>query len=216
MKDILLIGGGGHALNIIDLLLNEQDIYSPIGYLDKVEGKPILGVPYLGNDSLINEIRLKGINYAFPAIGFGKNTNNNIRVKIFNDLKLKGFEIPNLISKFAIVRSETSIGKGVLVQAGTVLDTKCTIGNNVALGFNVLVGHNSVISDHTFISGGVTLNGGVLVGEGSFLGMGSILYKNCGSWSKVSPGTVCMRNVPDNKIAFGNPIKFFPNIQKNF
>ena len=35
MKNILLIGGGGHASNIIDLILNEQEEYNPIGYVDK-------------------------------------------------------------------------------------------------------------------------------------------------------------------------------------
>ena len=104
-------------------------------------------------------------------------------------------------------------GEGVLVQAGSVIDTKCIIGNNVVFGFNVLAGHNSNISDHAFLAGGVILNGGVNIGFGSFLGMGSILYKDCGSWSKISPGTVCLKEIPDKKIVFGNPIKLFPNIQ---
>ena len=83
MKNILLIGGGGHASNIIDLILNEQEEYNPIGYLDKKKGPSLLGVPWLGDDSSIKEIRLSGIEYAFPAIGFGKNTNNSFRASIF-------------------------------------------------------------------------------------------------------------------------------------
>ena len=213
MKNILLIGGGGHASNIIDLILNEQEEYKPIGYIDKKKGPPLLGVPWLGDDSSINEIRLSGVKYAFPAIGFGKNTNNNFRASIFQSLKLNNFKIPNLISKYAVVRSEVKLGEGILVQAGTVIDTRCVVGNNVAFGFNVLAGHNSNISDHVFLAGGAILNGGVNIGVGSFLGMGSILYKDCGSWSKISPGTVCLKEIPDKKIVFGNPIKLFPNIQ---
>ena len=213
MKDILLIGGGGHASNIIDLILNEQEEYKPIGYIDKKKGPPLLGVPWLGDDSSIKKLRLSGVEYGFPAIGFGKNTNNNFRAKIFQNLKENNYIIPNLVSKHAIIRSEVKLGEGVLVQAGSVIDTKSVIGNNVAFGFNVLVGHNSIINDHVFFAGGVILNGGVTIGVGSFLGMGSILYRDCGSWSKISPGTVCMKKIPDKKIVFGNPIKLFPNIQ---
>ena len=213
MKNILLIGGGGHASNIIDLILNEQEEYKVIGYIDKKKGPPILGVPWLGDDSSLKDFRKSGVEYGFPAIGFGKNTNNNFRKSIYQNLKLNNFKIPNLISKHAIIRSEVIMGEGVLVQAGSVIDTKCIIGNNVAFGFNVLAGHNSNISDHVFLAGGVILNGGVNIGLGSFLGMGSILYKDCGSWSKISPGTVCMKEIPDKKIVFGNPIKLFPNIQ---
>ena len=71
MKNILLIGGGGHASNIIDLILNEQEEFKPIGYIDKKKGPPLLGVPWLGDDSSINEIRLSGVKYAFCG-GFGK------------------------------------------------------------------------------------------------------------------------------------------------
>ena len=170
MKNILLIGGGGHASNIIDLILNEQEEYKVIGYIDKKEGPPILGVPWLGNDSSIKNLRKNGVEYGFPAIGFGKNTNNNFRKSIYQNLKLNNFKIPNLISKYAIIRSEVRMGEGVLVQAGSVIDTKSVIGNNVAFGFNVLAGHNSYIADHVFLAGGVILNGGVNIGLGSFLG----------------------------------------------
>jgi UDP-perosamine 4-acetyltransferase len=213
MKKILLIGGGGHAANIIDLLLNEQDTFTPIGYLDKKKGNPILGVPWIGDDQCIKEIKSNGVNYAFPAIGFGKNTNNKLRCLIYENLKSENFIIPNLISKYSIVRSEVNFGEGILIQAGSIIDTKSKIDNNVAIGFNVLVSHDAHIMNHAFLSGNVTLNGGVKIGEGSFLGMGSILYKNCGAWSKVAPGTVCMKEIPNKKIAFGDPIKFFPNVQ---
>ena len=41
MKKILIIGAGGQALNVIDILLNEQDIFKPVGIIDnkKKNGK---------------------------------------------------------------------------------------------------------------------------------------------------------------------------------
>ena len=48
MKPILIFGGGGTALNVIDLLLNEQKIFYPVGYIDIKRGPKILNIPYLG------------------------------------------------------------------------------------------------------------------------------------------------------------------------
>ena len=88
------------------------------------------------------------------------------------------------------------MGEGVLVQAGSVIDTKCIIGNNVAFGFNVLAGHNSNIVI-MFFGRRCDIEWWRKYRLGFILGMGSILYKDCGSWSKISPGTVCMKEIPD-------------------
>ena len=36
------------TLNVIDLLLNEQKIFYPVGYIDIKRGPKILNIPYLG------------------------------------------------------------------------------------------------------------------------------------------------------------------------
>ncbi|PCI27245.1 MAG: hypothetical protein COB67_08990, partial [SAR324 cluster bacterium] len=184
-----------------------------IGILDPSSSEDVLGVPIIGGDEKLSELRSQGVKYAFPAVGFGERTNNSFRQKIFNKIKEEGFEIPNLISSKAFVRSEVKMGVGNLIQAGSVIDTRAELGDNIAIGFNVLIGHNCVIENHVTFSGGVILNGGVRVGEGTFLGMGSILYRDSGKWSKISPGTACLEPVPEKKIAFGNPVRFLPNIQ---
>ena len=211
-KKILVLGAGGHALDVIDLLLNEQDEFEPIGVLDPKATGSILGVPVLGDDRLLVTFK-KDVNYAFPAIGFGSGVNNTLRQKVFKNIQEEGFIVPNLISSKAFVRSGVTMGVGNCIQAGCIIDTQASLGDNIAFGFNVLVGHGCRVGSHVTLSGGVIFNGGVSVGEGSFLGMGCILYKNIGSWSKVSPGAVCMEEVADRMVAFGNPARCMPNLQ---
>ena len=45
MKPILIFGGGGTALNVIDLLLNEQKKFYPVGYIDVKRGPKLLNIP---------------------------------------------------------------------------------------------------------------------------------------------------------------------------
>ena len=48
MEKIVVLGGGGHASNVIDLILNEQEVFEVIGVLDHSAKDDILGIPVLG------------------------------------------------------------------------------------------------------------------------------------------------------------------------
>ena len=46
---IILLGAGGHALNVIELLLREQNLFEPIGILDpNPKREHVAGVPIIG------------------------------------------------------------------------------------------------------------------------------------------------------------------------
>ena len=57
MKDIVLIGGGGHCRAIIDVL-EQEGRFNIIGIIDKPEllGKTVLGYEIIGNDSELNNL----------------------------------------------------------------------------------------------------------------------------------------------------------------
>ena len=188
MNKILIMGAGGTCLNVVDLLLNEQNHFTPVGVIDPNAKGDILGVPVLGNDELLLNIKKElGIKYIFPAVGFGKNVNNMLRKELYIKAKDYGFIIPNLISNKAFVRSGVVMGEGNLIQAGSILDTKCILGNNISIGLNVAIGHQSEIKNHVTIAGSVNINGSTIIGEGTFLGMNCSVYKNIGSWCKSVP-----------------------------
>jgi len=215
MKPILIFGGGGTALNVIDLILNEQKFFKPIGYVDIKKGKPILNVPYLGNYKVVDKLKKKFKNlYGFAAIGFGKNKDCRERRLVFNFLKKKKIKIASLISNKAFIRSNVKILEGVLIQAGSVIDTYCTIGKNVHIGINNAIGHRVKISNHCNITGSVNIAGDLKIGEGVFLGMNSTINKSIGEWSKISAGTVCLYNVPKYTFAYTPPAKQLKIIKK--
>ena len=103
MKKILILGGGEHAINIIELLLNEQTMFDPIGILDIDKKNSIQGVPILGGDELLPEMKAKKIEYAFPAVGWGQDTNSNLRMKLYSKIINFGFNVPNLFSSRAVL-----------------------------------------------------------------------------------------------------------------
>jgi UDP-perosamine 4-acetyltransferase len=73
---VVVVGAGGHAKVIIDLL-RESDRYRPIGCTDPQPEKIANGVSRLGDDSALPRIRADGVAHAFVALG-----DNVIRAKL--------------------------------------------------------------------------------------------------------------------------------------
>ena len=96
MKNIILIGGGGHAFSCIDVIEKEKK-YKIIGIVDKKLkiGKKILNYKIIGKDQNLKDLRKKA-DYAFVTVGqIGL---SEIRKNIFLNLKKLGFKLPSIIS----------------------------------------------------------------------------------------------------------------------
>ncbi|MDR1366224.1 MAG: hypothetical protein LBJ03_04055 [Holosporales bacterium] len=61
MKDLALIGGGGHCRSCIDVIEHEGK-FRILGILDKnlKIGTPVLGYSIIGDDSRIQELAMEG------------------------------------------------------------------------------------------------------------------------------------------------------------
>ena len=214
MKDkIIICGGGSQSMAVIDIILENKDLYDFIGIVDlKKNRNYYLNSPFIGNDNILPKLNKEGIKFAFPAIGFGDGVNNSLRKKIYNNLIRIGFKIPNLISKHAIIKNGSKLGKGNLIQAGSIIDNNCTLKNNISIGLNVTIGHNSIISNHVTLSGGVITNGGTKIGEETFVGMGAVIYKDIGKNCKIAPNVTILEKTKNSEIVFnGSKNKKFKN-----
>ena len=200
---ILICGGGSQSMAVIDIIYENKDYYDLVGVVDiKRNKKYYLDIPFIGYDKNLNQLFKEGIKYAFPAIGFGDGTNNELRFKIFLKLQKIGFKIPNLISDKAIIKYGVKMGKGNLIQSGSIIDNYCVLKNNISIGLNCTIGHNSIISNHVTMSGGVITNGGSKIGEKSFLGMGAVIYANIGKNCKIAPNVSILEKTQNKEIIF--------------
>jgi sugar O-acyltransferase (sialic acid O-acetyltransferase NeuD family) len=172
VKEILLIGGGGHCKSVIDVI-EQEDRFKIIGIVDKPElfGTSVLGYKVIGNDSELEELANK---YQYALITVGQIESPALRIKLF-DLVIKlGFILPSIISPKAYVSKHASIGTGTIVMHGTLINADVIIGDNCIINSQALIEHDSLISNHCHISTDATINGNVKVEEGCFIGSGSI------------------------------------------
>jgi len=190
MKDILLIGGGGHCRSCIDVI-EEEKKYNIAGIVDNniPLGTDVLGYKIIGNDSDLEVLR-SSYSYAFITVGQIKNA--SVRKKLFEFAVKLGFDVPRIVSPRAFVSRHATIDKGTIVMHDALINASASIGKNCIINTKTLIEHDATIKDHCHISTGAIINGSVLVGEESFIGSGTITHHNTSITNNcvISAGTI--------------------------
>jgi sugar O-acyltransferase (sialic acid O-acetyltransferase NeuD family) len=171
MKDIVLIGGGGHCKAVIDVIEQEAK-FQIIGIVDKSEilGTNVLGYQIIGDDTDLGDLSKK---YKYALVTVGQIKSPSLRIKLFDLAKTAGFILPSIISPNAYVSQHASIGNGVIVMHDALINANTTIGDNCIINSKALIEHDCLISKHCHISTNATINGGVTVESGCFVGSGT-------------------------------------------
>ena len=172
MKDIILIGGGGHCKAVIDVI-EQEGRFKIIGIIDKPEllGKNVLGYPTIGNDSELKNL-VKRCKNALITIGQIRSPLS--RINLFDIVLKLGFTLPSVVSPRAYVSQHASIGKGSVIMHDAVINAGVIIGDNCIINTKSIVEHGSNIGNHCHISTNAVINGGVVIGNGSFIGSGVV------------------------------------------
>lgn len=125
---------------------------------------------------------------------------NKLREKIYNQIKLKGYDLISYISSKATIFNN-SIGENCFILENNTIQPFASIGNNVILWSGNHIGHHSIIKDHVMFTSHVVLSGhcvvenyctlgvnstirdGINIAEGTFVAMAASIIKNTESWS---------------------------------
>jgi len=204
---ILIIGAGGHAQVVADILLQRQEQDNrtqPVGYVDdrlSLRGQYLLGLPVLGTLSDIPKIPHDGI---VIAIG-----DNATRARLFASLRARGENLVNAIHPSTVISRNVHLGVGVMFCAGTVVNSGTVIGNNVIVNTNSSVDHHNYVDDHVHIAPGAHLGGNVHVETGGFVGIGASVTpgRTVGTWAIVGAGAVVTEDIPAWTTSVGVPAR---------
>jgi UDP-perosamine 4-acetyltransferase len=202
-KNVVLLGSGGHAKVIIDIL-KTSDSFKLVGCTTAGNLKEIIGLPILGDDSILPELYKKGTKYAFIAIG-----DNRVRDERANYVKEIGFELINAISPFTYISKSAKLGTGIAVMAGAIIHTDAVIQDNVIVNTGSTIDHDCIIEESCHIAPGCNIAGNVRIGKGSFLGIGcKVVPKvSIGEWATVGSGAVVTKDLLGRITAVGIPAR---------
>lgn len=213
--EVIILGGGGHARVVIDILSHFADQLTVRGILDpdkSKHGETISGVPVLGDDSTLNEIPVQD-HGVIVALG-----DNRLRAHLFKRCVNLGFTLINAIHPNATLAKDVKIGVGNVVMAGAVVNSGTIINDNVIINTGATVDHDCVVGSHVHIAPGVHLGGSVRVGEGSQVSIGATVIPeiSIGEWSLVGAGTVVIRDVRPKTTVVGVPARIIARQQGEY
>lgn len=205
-EDVIIIGAGGHAKVIADIIHKSGD--NVLGFLDDTKEK--------GN-IIIKDINLKVIGKVDECVKISKINsnvkfiiaigNNQIRKQISE--RYKDIEYYTAIHPSAQIALDVEIEEGTAIMANACINTSAKIGKHCIINTGAIVEHDNQIENYVHISPNGTCCGTVKIGELTHIGAGAIVKNNINITSEcvIGAGTIVVKDINEKGTYVGVPAK---------
>lgn len=208
MKPLVLIGGGGHCLSVIDVArMAGREI---LGILDEKVKHDVMGVKVLGGDDEIPRLVAQyGEDVEF-LITVGQIKSYAARVALWQKVRQAGGVLcAPLISPLAHVAESATIGAGTVVMHGALVNSGARVGECCILNSHSIVEHCAEVGDCVHIATAAVVNGDAKIGHCAMIGSRSVVLQGvevtCGT--VVGAGAVVTKNITEAGVYVGTPAK---------
>ncbi len=202
-KKVIIIGAGGHAKVIADIIEKSGD--QIVGFLDdKIEKNTIIVKDYkvIGDLNSRFSLSIANKDYEFiTAIG-----DNKRRKEISTSPNLKFY---TAIHPSAQIGINVEIEEGTVIMANVCINSSSRIGKHCIINTGAIIEHDNIIENYVHISPNATLGGTVKVEELTHIGIGATvknnvtICKNC----TVGAGAVVVKNIEKEGTYIGVPAR---------
>ncbi|MBX3358422.1 MAG: NeuD/PglB/VioB family sugar acetyltransferase [Phycisphaeraceae bacterium] len=201
--DLILIGGGGHALVVAEAALRAG--LTLAGFLDDSPASALSqGEPHAARLGAMDRFDLIGPRAWIIGVG-----DLSLRERLISAAGL----LPGLppaaavVHPDAVVSPTARLGAGVFVGPGAVVHTRAVVGDHAIINTGAIIEHECHVGANTHIAPGAILGGRVRVGPHSLIGMGCRVLPNLsiGQRGVVGAGSVVLHSVDEGSVVAGVP-----------
>ena len=205
-KPLIIIGGGGHAAVLAELMNDRQRPVLGFTDVQASESDSLLtGLTFLGDDAAILSSHSPD---EFELVnGLGSTGKIKRRAILFNHFTAAGYGFTDIVHPTAYLSPSVTHGQGLQILAGAIANTGAQLGNNVLINSRALVEHHCTIGDHSHIASGAVVCGGCRIGQSVHIGAGAVINQGItiGDGAIIASGAVVIADVAAGSLMVGVP-----------
>ncbi|MEZ7500379.1 acetyltransferase [Flavobacterium sp. Arc3] len=175
MKNIIIIGCGSHASELVDYIeyINKHSNIKQFNIKGMIDNINTHYLHYNYKYEFIGNIDDHLIDFeAYYLLGIG---NISIRNKVLEEFRSKNAKFTGIIHPTALISNSAEIGEGTIISHNVSVGPKAKIGSFNVINSRCTIGHDTMIGDSNFLSPQVVLGGYAKIGNLNFLGTNSCL-----------------------------------------
>lgn len=196
MDEFIVVGEGGHARVIIDILTAQGVKRENIAQVSDIITK----------EDIFNSVIVNG---SHVVVAIGDNAKREAIAHLINET-YPAVIFDSVIHPDAVVSKMAIIGPGSVVCAGSIVGPSAIVKSHAIVNTAAVVDHDCVIGDFASIGPGALLAGGVVVESRAIVGIGGTILQGryIGESALIGANSLVVSNVPENTVVYGTPAKF--------
>jgi sugar O-acyltransferase (sialic acid O-acetyltransferase NeuD family) len=197
-KPVIVMGGGGHALMVVDVLRQLEIEILAIVSRDSLKKCAVFdGIKTLHEDNVMLDFSSTEI---CLVNGIGSVPGSRVRATLFDYYKKDNFEFLSVISPSSVISAHAHISEGAQVLHGAIVNAGATIGDNSIINSGAIVEHECSVGKNNHIAPGASLCGSVTTGDFVHIGTGANVIQGVkiGDNSTVGAGATLTRDLHSN------------------
>ena len=193
-RPLIIIGGGGHASILVDILLSQKRKILAIICPDNISERRVFsGIPHYINDDDVQRFSPEEV---MLVNGIGMTPYSSVRKKINQYYLSQNYQFETIISNNAVISDYAEIRQGAQIFAGAIIQTGATISEHSIINTGAVIDHDSYIGMYNHIAPHATLCGNVNTEDDVYIGAGSCIVQNVklAYGSIIAAGTTVLKN----------------------
>lgn len=187
---LVLIGGGGHASVLADILLGQGREILAVICPDDVSSRAVLaGIPHLIQDEDITRFSPDSVRL---VNGIGMMPRSTFRQRLNEKFLAQGYVFETVIASDAKVSSFAEVKSGAQIFPGARVQTGAVVGEHTIVNSEALIEHDCRIGAYNHIAPHATLCGEVVTGKDVYIGGSATVFQGLllGAHSTVGAGAI--------------------------
>lgn len=206
-KKVVIIGAGGHAKVIADIIQKSGDMV--YGFLDdNIEEGTIIGNNE--NFKIIGDLNARfSLSVTHSDLEFIIAIGNNKRRKEVAEENIGNIKFYTAIHPSAIIGLDVKLEPGTVIMANACINASAKIDKHCIINTGAIIEHDNVIKDYVHISPNATICGTVEIGELTHIGASATVKNNINITKNciIGAGAVVVKNIEEEGVYVGVPAK---------